>query len=68
MAKATYNPQDLWDEILTSHEIKCSKCKTIQTVNMVDEDSACAIFFASGWRKTPTNLYCHKCAIKKLKK
>jgi len=62
-----YNATDLWDEIITSHDITCSICKKTKTVNMVDEDSACAIFFAAGWRKTSINLYCPECAIKKLK-
>ena len=64
---AKYKPEDLFDEIMSTHEICCSNCKTTDTVVGCDDFDACQSFFNDGWRKTTEKCYCPKCAKKKLK-
>lgn len=63
-----YKAEDFLDELLTMHQISCSKCGRTSSVLHCDEYDACEAFFEEGWRKTKDNCYCPKCAKEKLKK
>lgn len=63
-----YRPDQLLESILTTCTIQCNKCKKIDELFNTDDYDACEYFFKKGWRQTPNNLYCPKCAKKNLKK
>ena len=66
MAKK-YVATDLFDEIITTQEIKCSGCNVVKQEMNMDSMDACEVFFNQGWKKTKENVYCPDCSSKKLK-
>lgn len=64
-----YEPIDLWDSIETECTITCSNCGMQSEIHGIDSCEATDIFFGEGWRVTKSgNVYCSKCASKKLKR
>ncbi len=61
-----YKPDDLDGYVFTTTDISCSKCSESDTTGG-DEYEAMKYFFNKGWRATPNNCYCPKCAKKYLK-
>lgn len=51
----------------TEHHIVCNFCGTINKAYDVDEYGAGEQFYKEGWRAGSINVYCQKCAKKKLK-
>ncbi len=66
MAKKEYTAEQLHDFCLEETTVECGKCKTISG-HMGDADYASERFFEEGWKATPNNIYCPKCAKKYLK-
>jgi hypothetical protein len=65
MGKKEYEAMDLYDFIETESSITCSSCR--KTDSVMYADSGEEFFFEEGWRATRENVYCPKCAKKKLK-
>jgi uncharacterized Zn finger protein (UPF0148 family) len=63
-----YEPFDLYDSIETECTITCSNCGRQSSVHGIESDNAADVYFDEGWRATKNgNVYCPKCAKKKLK-
>jgi len=56
----------LYESILSTHDITCGNCGIIDSVHNIDEYEACEFFYTEGWRAR-NNTYCPRCAKKKLK-
>jgi len=57
----------LYEGIMTTQDIICTNCKVNDTLCNVDDYEAADRFRSIGWRATRYNIYCPKCAKKKLK-
>lgn len=68
MSKKKYNADQLEDNILIEASIECTKCKSGDLEMHTDQYYAADEFFKKGWRATPNNVYCPKCAKTYLKK
>ena len=59
--------ESLIDEILMTAEITCTYCRKTDCIQCYDDIDAAEYFYKEGWRKGKVNVYCPKCAKKKLK-
>jgi hypothetical protein len=60
------NPDfQLWDHIVSVHEIECQVCSFKETIQAFDAEEACAYFYEEGWRVPRSKCYCPKCSKKK---
>lgn len=68
MGNKKYTPNQLNEFVneVTYTEIYCSGCR-VHKERYMDEDSFTEEVFKEGWRATKENVYCPKCAKKKLK-
>lgn len=64
--KNKYLPEQLYDSIETTSEIRCTRCRQTD-ITQGDESMACDDFFDRGWIATPNHTYCPTCAKKYLK-
>lgn len=62
-----YKAEDLYEDIHSMVDITCNHCGLNNHYHNLDEYDACDVFFKDGWRSTTNNVYCPKCAAKKLK-
>jgi len=58
---------DLMDHIQYYAEIKCCKCRTIDSDANASDMYTPEKFFKKGWRATTAKVYCPACAKKYLK-
>jgi Zn finger protein HypA/HybF involved in hydrogenase expression len=60
---------ELYEHILTTAEIQCTNCRDTDVEMDSDEYYSSESFYNKGWRATRFgNVYCPKCASKKIKR